>query len=40
MDRRIWSIITRSIVSVNRAIPRTGRRARFSDVLILRMYFW
>jgi hypothetical protein len=40
MDRTLWKIITRVIVSVNRAIPRTGRRPVFSDVLILRMYFW
>ena len=40
MDRRIWSIITQGVVSVNRAIPRTGRRPAFSDVLIVRMYLW
>ena len=40
MDRRIWNIITRVIVSVNRSIARTGRTPTFSDVLILRMYFW
>jgi hypothetical protein len=40
MDRRIWSIITKAIVSVNRSIPRAGRRPVFSDVVILRMYFW
>lgn len=40
MDRRIWSIITKVIVSVNRSTPRVGRRPTFSDVLILRMYFW
>ncbi len=40
MDKRIWGIITKVIVSVNRAIPRTGRRPSFNDVLILRMYVW
>jgi hypothetical protein len=40
MDRRIWSIITRTVVGVNRSIPRSGRRPMFSDVLVLRMYFW
>jgi len=40
MDKRIWSIITRTIVSVNRSIPRCGRRPKYSDVLIARMYFW
>ena len=40
MDKRIWSIITKAIVKVNRSIPRTGRRPKYSDVLIVRMYFW
>ena len=40
MDRRIWSIITKAIVRVNRRIRRTGRRPKYSDVLIVRMYFW
>lgn len=40
MDSKIWSIITKAIVKVNRRIPRTGRRPRYSDVLIARMYFW
>jgi hypothetical protein len=40
MDRRIWSIITKVIVKVNRRIQRCGRRPRYSDVLIARMYFW
>ena len=40
MDKRIWSIITKAIVRVNRRIPRFGRRPCYSDVLIARMYFW
>ena len=40
MDQNIWSIITKTIVSVNRSIERTGRRPRYSDVLIMRMYLW
>jgi hypothetical protein len=40
MDKRIWDIITRVIVSVNRSFRRAGRRPAYSDVLILRMYFW
>lgn len=40
MDRRIWKIITPVVVSVNRSVPRTGRRPFYSDVLILRMYLW
>ncbi len=40
MDKRIWSIITKIIVSVNRTSPSQTRRPIFSEVLILRMYFW
>ena len=40
MDQRMWGIITRTIVRVNRSIRRPGRRPTFSDVLMLRMYFW
>jgi len=40
MDRRIWSIVTKAIVNVNRSIPGTGRTPTYSDVLVLRMYFW
>jgi hypothetical protein len=40
MDRRIWSIITQVVVSVNRSVPKTGRHPVYSDVLILRMYLW
>jgi hypothetical protein len=40
MDRNLWSIITRTIVAVNRSNPSRQRRPLFSDVLILRMYFW
>lgn len=40
MDKKVWSIITKVIVSVNRSIDRNGRRPRYSDVLIVRMYLW
>jgi hypothetical protein len=40
MDKKVWSIITKMIVSVNRSLEQTGRRPRYSDVLILRMYLW
>ncbi len=40
MDQRIWSIIARVVVSVNRSLPRFGRRCRYSDVLIVKMYLW
>lgn len=40
MDRRMWQIVTRTVVAVNRAIPQVGRRPQYSDVQIVRMYFW
>ena len=40
MDKKVWSIITKVIVSVNRSLEQTGRRPRYSDVLIMRMYLW
>lgn len=40
MDKRIWNIITKVIMRVNRTIPRSGRRPTFSDVLVVRMHLW
>lgn len=40
MDKKIWSIITQAVVSVNRSIKKFGRRTQYSDVLIVRMYLW
>jgi hypothetical protein len=40
MDRQLWHIVTRAIVRVNRQLPRDGRRPRYSDVLIVRMFLW
>ena len=40
MDKEIWTIITRTIVAVNRSIKRVRRRSSYTDVLILRMYIW
>lgn len=40
MDRKIWSIVTATATKVNRKIPRQGRRSKFSDITIVRMYFW
>ncbi len=40
MDKKIWSIITQRVVSVNRSIKKFGRRTQYSDVLIVRMYLW
>lgn len=40
MDKKIWYIITQTVVCVNRSIKRTSRRPQYSDVLILKMYLW
>ena len=40
MDKKVWSIITKMVVSVNRSIKRTGRHPCYSDILIIRMYLW
>ena len=40
MDRQLWHIVTGAIVRVNRQLPRDGRRPRYSDVLIVRMFLW
>ena len=40
MDSHVWHEIYRTIVLVNREIPRLGRRPRYSDSLIVAMYVW
>ena len=40
MDKKVWSIITNMVVSVNRSHKRSGRRPKYSDILIIRMYLW
>lgn len=40
MDRHGWRIVYATIVSADRAIPRTGRRKRYSDPLIVAMFLW
>jgi hypothetical protein len=40
MDKEVWSVVTKMIVSANRSIERTGRCPRYNDVLIMRMYLW
>jgi len=40
MDRQLWHIVAKAIVRVNRQLPRTARRQRYSDVLIVRMVLW
>lgn len=40
MDCELWRIVTRTVVRVNRQLPRIGRRPRYSDVLMVRMMLW
>jgi hypothetical protein len=40
MEQRAWKMVCRAIRSADRRVPRLGRRKRFSDALIVRMYFW
>lgn len=40
MDECAWKVIRIAIRSAVRSIPRTGRRPRYRDELIVRMYFW
>jgi hypothetical protein len=40
MDHKIWRIVARTVVAVNRVLPRSGRRPRYSDVQIVCMYIW
>jgi len=40
MDEFIWKVIRLAIKSADRSIPRAGRRPRYGDALIVRMYFW
>ena len=40
MDERVWKVIRVAIRTADRSIPRIGRRPRFGDQLIVRMYFW
>jgi hypothetical protein len=37
MDEFIWKVIRLAIRSADRSIPRTGRRPRYGDALIVRM---
>ncbi len=40
MDCHGWRVVYAMIRSVDRAIPRTGRKKRYSDVLIVAMFLW
>lgn len=40
MDKDVWMVIRLAIRTADRSIPRAGRRPRFGDQLIVKMYFW
>jgi hypothetical protein len=40
MDSQVWRTVYRTIVAVNRLVPRFGRTPRYSDSLIVAMYCW
>jgi len=40
MDREVWRALTAAVRSADRRVGRTGRRPRYSDQLIVRMYLW
>ena len=40
MDRTIWQLLRSSIVSADRRTPRSGRRPRYADAQVVKMYFW
>ena len=40
MDAEIWKLICRAIRSADRRIDRTGRKPKYTDQQILKMYLW
>lgn len=40
MDMVIWRALTAAVRSADQRVPRRGRRPRYSDALITRMYLW
>lgn len=40
MEQKIWKLLSCAIRSADRRIARVGRRKRFSDQRIVKMYFW
>ena len=40
MDSHVWRTVYRTIVAVDRRLPRCGRRPRYPDGLIVAMYMW
>ena len=40
MDRKIWRLLGAAVRSADRSVVRCGRRPRFSDQRIVKMYLW
>lgn len=40
MDKNVWAVIRAAIRSADATVPRAGRRPRFSDRMVVKMYFW
>ena len=40
MDMVIWRALTAAVRSADQRVPRRGRRPRYSDALVTRMYLW
>jgi hypothetical protein len=40
MDTELWRVLMAAVKSADRRIPRTGRRPRYSDALIAKLYLW
>ena len=40
MDTKVWHVLSAGVRSADRRIPRQGRRPRYTDALILKMYLW
>lgn len=40
MSSHVWHLVYQTIKDVDRGMPRTGRKCRYPDTLIVAMYFW
>ena len=40
MDREVWCAMVAAVKSADRRVPRTGRRPRYSDALIVKLLLW
>ncbi len=40
MDTEVWRVLVAAVKSADRRIPRCGRRPRYSDALIVKLYLW